>query len=249
MIQVVLTVAAGKRLIAKAMAKHPAAQEALRSGTLVIIAGTTNGYVAEEILGLLGLSQNFDRRRFFRGITLPPEKNALQREGFPGDVVIVRGRWFPGKTIFEVIDDLQEGDVILKGANALDPSRKRAAILIGHPKGGTIMSTLQVVVGRRVHLIIPVGLEKRIFGNLDEIVRKVNAPGSSGLRMFPITGEIFTEIEAISLLSGASSELIAGGGVSGAEGAIWLAISGNKEEENLAREIIASIASEPPFEC
>ena len=111
------------------------------------------------------------------------------------------------------------------------------------------MSTLQVVVGRRVHLIIPVGLEKRIFGNLDEIVRKVNAPGSSGLRMFPITGEIFTEIEAISLLSGASSELIAGGGVSGAEGAIWLAISGNKEEENLAREIIASIASEPPFEC
>jgi len=83
MIQVVLTVAAGKRLIAKAMAKHPAAQEALRSGTLVIIAGTTNGYVAEEILGLLGSPQDFDRRCFFRGITLPPEKKISPEGRFP----------------------------------------------------------------------------------------------------------------------------------------------------------------------
>jgi len=47
MVQFVLTVAAGKRLIGKALAAHPAVQAASRSATLVIIAGTTNGYVAE----------------------------------------------------------------------------------------------------------------------------------------------------------------------------------------------------------
>jgi hypothetical protein len=41
--QFLITPAAGKRLIAKALAKHPAINEALASGTIVIIAGTTNG--------------------------------------------------------------------------------------------------------------------------------------------------------------------------------------------------------------
>ncbi len=43
MIQIVLTPAAGKRLIAKAIAAHPAIQAALQSSTIVIVAGTTNG--------------------------------------------------------------------------------------------------------------------------------------------------------------------------------------------------------------
>ena len=57
---------------------------------------------------------------------------------FPGDVVIVKGVWQKGKTIGDVVDSLKEGDVIVKGANALDLDRKQAAILIGHPKAGTI---------------------------------------------------------------------------------------------------------------
>lgn len=69
--QYVVTVAAGKRLIGKAMAKHPAVQAVLASGTLVIIAGTTNGYVAEEILAGIGQSEGFSRRKFVRGATFP----------------------------------------------------------------------------------------------------------------------------------------------------------------------------------
>ncbi len=53
----------------------------------------------------------------------------------------------------------KEGDVILKGANSVDLKEKKAAILIGHPKGGTIAISMQAVIGRRVHLIVPVGLE------------------------------------------------------------------------------------------
>ena len=48
--QFVITPAAGKRLIGKAIARHAAVAKAIKKGTVVIVAGTTNGYVAEEIL-------------------------------------------------------------------------------------------------------------------------------------------------------------------------------------------------------
>lgn len=254
MIQIVLTPAAGKRLIAKAIAKHPAIQAALQSGTIVIVAGTTNGYAAEEILALIGQSNGFNRKRFFRGITLPPSKTTTEagrlpdETEFPGDVVIVKGKWQQGRTIFDVADDLKQGDVILKGANAIDIFQRRAAILIGDPKGGTIAAALQAVIGRRVHLILPVGLEKRICGNLDEIASRLNAPEASGLRLLPVPGEVFTEIEAIALLSGATAELFAGGGVRGAEGSIRLVISGGTSKETSAKEIIVPLLNAPSFE-
>jgi len=90
-------------------------------------------------------------------------------------------------------------------------------------------------------------LEKRISGNLDELSAKLNAPGAHGPRLLPVPGEVFTEIDAISILSGATAELVAGGGVCGAEGSVWLAITGEAENENLAEELIASLANEPAF--
>ena len=48
-----LTTVMGKRLIGKGIAQHPDVQRVLQKGTLLIIAGTTNGYVAEEILTTL----------------------------------------------------------------------------------------------------------------------------------------------------------------------------------------------------
>jgi len=252
--QFVLTPAAGKRLIAKAAAGHPAVQATLKNGTLVIIAGTTNGYVAEEILTKIGQIRNFERQHFFRGITLPPSQpmtdtGRLPDESrFPGDVVIVEGQWQPGQTIFDVIDDLKQGDVILKGANAVDISAKRAGILIGHPQGGTIAAVLPAVTGRRVKLILPVGVEKRVATDLDRIATMLNASDARGPRFWPVPGEILTEIEAIQLLTGAAAEVAAGGGIGGAEGSVWLAVSGTKEQEQAARKIIKDIAGEPMFE-
>ena len=251
--QFVMTPAAGKRLIARATAAHPAVQTALKSGTVVIIAGTTNGYVAEEVLKNLGQSAGFSRSRFFRGITLPPcrpttETGRLPDESqFPGDVVIVDGVWQHGLTIFDVADKLKEGDVILKGANAVDLPRRHAAVFIGHPKGGTIAVALQAVTGRRVRLILPVGLEKRVTGDLDQLAALVNAPGARGPRLFPAPGEVITEIEAISLLTGAKASLVAAGGVCGAEGSVWLAVSGTPEQEEAAQGILKQVAGEPSF--
>jgi hypothetical protein len=251
--QFIVTPSAGKRLIAKALAAHASVSDALKNGTVVIVAGTTNGYIVEEIFRALGILADFSRKRFFRGITFPPgaavtsEGRLADENAFPGDVVITKGDWRKGKTIVDVIDELKEGDVILKGANAVDLQRKQAAILIGHPKAGTIAVALQAVLGRRVRLIIPVGLEKRINGDLFCLSEKVNRAGAEGCRLFPVPGQVFTEIEAVQLLTGATAELIAAGGVGGAEGSCWLAISGTKEQEDAADKFLASVASEPAF--
>ncbi len=250
--QFIVTASAGKRLIAKALAKHPAVLKALEKGTLVIVAGTTNGYVAEEILQNLGVN-DFSRQHFFRGITLPPSQSVTiegrlsDESKFPGDVVIDRGVWQRGKTIVDVVDSLKEGDVILKGANALNLQRKQAAILIGHPKAGTIGAALPAVLGRRVKLILPVGLEKRVDGDLHALAERINAPGDSGYRLLPVPGQVFTELDAISHLTGACAELFSAGGVCGAEGCLWLVVNGTKEQEDAAEKLWSLIAYESMF--
>lgn len=249
----IVTPAAGKRLIGRAMAEHRYVREALSSGTVVIIAGTTNGYCAEEILKSIGQDTGFSRHHFFRGIVLPPrrprtEAGTLPDAGpFPGDVIIRHGKWEQGKTIFDVADDLSAGDVILKGANAVNIAHRKAAILIGHPQGGTVMAAMRAHIGRRVHLIIPVGLEKRVYGDIDELARQLNAPGVRGHRYFPVNGEIITEIEALHLLTGVTAELIAAGGVSGAEGAVLLAVHGSTQEMEKAERLLSEIMNEELF--
>jgi hypothetical protein len=242
--QLCVTTAMGKRLIAKGMAFHPDIQRVLERGTLVIIAGTTNGYVAEEILTSLGQIEEFTRRGFRRGMQMPPGTEAPEIE-FPEDVIISNGTWHKGKTVTDVVGQLQEGDVVLKGANALDP-RGQAAVHIGSTVGGTIIASMPAVIGRRVRLIIPVGLEKRVFEDVHVLATRVNAPGTHGPRLFPMPGLIFTELDAIKLLTGAQAHLIAAGGVYGAEGAVWLGIAGTDEQIRAATELIQSVADEPP---
>lgn len=248
----VLTPSAGKRLIGMALARHPEVLSACRSKTLVIVAGTTNGYVAEEILKELGQAESFSRRGFYRGLTVaskPPEDNdaAAEKPGFHGDVVIRKGVWEPGKTLFDVLDELREGDVVLKGANALDLENRRAAVLVGHPQGGTVIAILQKLLGGRVRVLFPVGLEKRVPGRLDALAEKANAPGSTGPRLMPAPGEVFSELDAIRLLTGAEAEILAAGGVLGAEGACWLAVDGDPSSMAKAAEIMKQISEEPLF--
>ena len=145
------------------------------------------------------------------------------------------------------VQEAKEGDIIVKGANALNLKRKQAAVLIGHPKAGTILVALQAVLGRRVNLIVPVGLEKRINGELQTLSEKVNRSGAAGYRLFPIPGEVFTELDAVALLTGAESELIAAGGLCGAEGSVLIAVSGTEEQEKEAEKVLSSVASEPAF--
>jgi hypothetical protein len=233
-----------KRLIGKALAAHPDIKKVLKKGTLVIVAGSTNGYVAEEILDALGIGEDFSRKGFRRGVTVAPGQKLSQVE-FPGDVVLINGVWQKGKTIFDCCDDLKAGDIILKGANAFD-SNNHVALQIGHPTGGTIMAALSASLGRKVRLIIPVGLEKRVLEDVFYLAERCNTADSTGPSLFPFPGEIFTELHSIKLLTGAEAFLIAAGGIQGAEGADWLGISGTDAQVSAASRLIKSVSAEPP---
>jgi hypothetical protein len=242
--QVCVSTVMGKRLIGKGMAQHPAIKRVLAKGTLVIIAGTTNGYVAEEILATLGQAEGFSRVGFRRGMTIAPGAESLKAE-LAGDVVILDGVWQKGQTIFDVAESLVAGDVILKGANAFD-ARRQAAVQIAHPQGGTITTALAAVVGRRVQLIVPVGLEKRVLEDVNVLAQRCLSLDAQGPRLLPIPGELFTEIDAIKLLTGAEACLIAAGGVYGAEGASWLGLSGSDTQIQAAADLVKFVANEPP---
>lgn len=242
--QFCVTTAMGKRLIGKAMARHPEVVRVLQRGTLVVIAGTTNGYVAEEVLASVGQTDGFSRVGFRRGVTMAPGAEPPSAD-FPGDVVLVDGQWKPGLTIYDAAQSLKEGDVVLKGANAYDLGG-HPAVQIGHPEGGTIVQAIAAVAGRRVRVIVPVGVEKRMTTDILELAKICNAPGGMGPRLLPFPGEVFTEIDALRLLCGAEATLLAAGGICGAEGAAWLGVCGSDEAVESATEIIRSVAGEPP---
>lgn len=248
--QFLLTVAAGKRLIAKAVAQLGPVKRALADGTVVVLGGSTNGYVAQELLRVTGAEggSSFDMRGFYRGVTVAPGCRApAGAPAFAGDLVFEKGRAVRGKTIFDVADGLKEGDVVIKGANAVDAGRKLAGILIGHPQIGTSGPILQAAVGRRVELILPVGLEKRVWGDLAQLAAKLNAANASGPRMLPVTGRIVTELEAVQTLAGCSAELVAAGGIYGAEGSCRLALTGTAAQLETAQTLIGPLEKEPPF--
>ena len=81
----VLTVAAGKRLIAKGIAQNPIVKNAIETHKLVVIAGTTNAYVMQE------LCPGQDTAGFYRGTTTAPGKALPIRDGLCDCVVTKDG--------------------------------------------------------------------------------------------------------------------------------------------------------------
>lgn len=169
------------------------------------------------------------------------------------DIVLVNGKVQPGMTLDEALKNLKSGDVVIKGANALDPSHKLAGILIGGgptSTAGTTGKMMSVIVGRKAHLVIPVGLEKQVAGSVADIATMMREPIESLNEipsMFLVNGEIMTEIEALELLAGVKVFQAAAGGIGGAEGASRLICRGTREEVQKALEIAESVQGEPPF--
>ena len=153
--------------------------------------------------------------------------------------------------------------MVIKGANALDYKNKIAAVNILDPAGGTTGITMPFIVARKVHLVIPVGLEKLVAGDLVDLTLKMRepmeslpAPSGHSSSAFPgyiipsmwlLTGEIVTELEAIKMLTGATAFQSSAGGVSGAEGAVWLVFRGTRDQVEKALELTKSVQGEPPY--
>jgi len=236
-----LTVSESKRLIAKGFKEHPAVKRALREGTVAIAKGTTNAYIVEELTG-----EKIDKTKYVAGVT----KRYGKTDASLPALVLRKGERLEGMSEVEALKDMGEGDIFAKGANALNYALGQAGILIGHPTGGTIGAALGTIVARRIHLIIPVGLEKSIPTDMEvahaELAR-ADEMAEKGPTLMPVAGEILTEIEAIEILTGARVMPVAAGGVGGAEGAVWLSVSGPKEKIEKVRELREEVLGEPPF--
>ncbi len=245
---VVLTVAESKRLIAKGIARHPAVVEALQEGIVCVTKGSTNAYVVEELTG-----KSIDKTQYMTGRTLPAGSDAGKRlsGGLP-DCILRKGEWDKETDSKSIVDEMGPDDVYLKGANALNYERDQAALLIGHPTGGTIGATIGTIIARRIKLIIPVGLEKSVpmdLKALADIVRDVEEGESNTPTLWPLeVAEVFTEVEALeALVPGVLVFPLAAGGLAGAEGSVRLLLDGPKEAVEGASEVVASCQGEPPF--
>ena len=248
--EAILTVAESKRLIAKGVANHPAVLTALSEGIVVVCKGTTNAYVAEEILG-----KSIQRTDYVTGCTLPSTREGASPVSAKlPDLVFEKGEVLDGANSKETVGKLKAGDVFIKGANAINYDRAQAALLIGHPTGGTIGAAIGVLVARRVKLLVPVGLEKNIPGDLYDVAARMSEVDQTAEKdaqpiptFWPIPGEIFTEIEALRLLTGCECIQTAAGGIAGAEGAVRLLIEGDEDQLRAARRFLSIIQGERPF--
>jgi hypothetical protein len=243
----VVTVAAGKRLIGKAVAQMDCVKAAMNQGMVAVGKGTTNAYVLEELLG-----RNIDKGAYCLGKTTPPGVDT--GEVFSGrmdEVVFRNGDRVPGLGVKEAAPTMKAGDVVIKGANALDYAASCAGLLVGHPEGGTWGGLVGPVHGRGLHAIIPIGLEKQVAGSLRDTARQVATMPKLCKPHVPslwiMEGQIVTEIEALRLLTGVECRQIGAGGVCGAEGAVRLLVTGSVAQVKAADTLIAEVASEPPF--
>jgi hypothetical protein len=242
--ETVLTVSQSKRLIARGVKNHPVVKMAYNTGTIGICRGTTCSYVAEEFLGY-----EIEPFTYTTGITLPPHpypeitvsKTKLH------DIIIRRGEiHMDGETVIEASKNMNPSDVIIKGANALNYQKHIAGCLVGHPAGGTVGGFWGSLYGKKIRLVIPVGLEKEITSDIMEVSR-VSMEENPGNALMPMTGIIVTEIEAIEILTGAHVCQMAAGGIRGAEGAVRLLVYGSSEQITIMKNIISEIEQEKVY--
>jgi hypothetical protein len=143
-------------------------------------------------------------------------------------------------------------DVVIKGANAIDP-QGIPGIHVAGMKAGTIGMIWPVVTPRGSHLIIPVSLEKLVPCVLEAAKQTgiFHFTYSTGIpvKLVPVPlATVITEIEAFAILAGVKAYHVGSGGVAGSEGSVHLTVTGDEESVEKAFEMVKSIKGEPRLE-
>ncbi|MBN1858103.1 hypothetical protein JW848_02735 [Candidatus Bipolaricaulota bacterium] len=254
---VVLTPPMSKRLIAQGLARHPVVSHALEQGRILVTLGTTNAYVAEELVGRPIARQAFaagfiDGRWNINaklGSALSaPEGSRNEALLGHGEILIDHGTAMsPPPDPIQLLETLGRvpGDVIIKGGNALDPFGN-VGVLMAHPGGGTVGKYYALALARGIPLIIPIGLAKMILGSVLDLAPEMGQASldrAMGLPcgLHPILGTIITEIEALDLLYGVDAFHVASDGVGRGVGSVSLLLKGEQESVERAFDAICSL--------
>lgn len=266
-----LTVAEGKKLIAKGIANNENVKKRLKSGVVIITRGSTNTYIAEALIGL-----DAPRGSFVTGKISPTTAGDFAIGLEPtAEIILVDGKCVE-MSYGDALAMMSEGDIIFKGANLLNYSKGQVAVNVGAPDGGTIARLRQYTDRGIGRWIVPIGLEKDCSADLkfhfdilsknsdsrnDTVLLNVGNCGNvcSGGDVGNVgkiccgdggsigSRGIYTEIEAIKEFADVDIYQIACGGINGAEGGVSLMICGSKIEVSKAVKTVTNIHGEPPF--
>ena len=245
-VQITLTPSESKRLIAKGVAKLPSIQNALKNHTIILAGGTTNGFLVEEFLG-----ETVDKKSTYSvGLITEGKTGLSDEETRIPPYVITKGK--PREIDFHwktYLDQMEAGDVFIKGGNALDHTGL-AAILASNDMGGTIGAAWGPTIQRGIELVVPIGLEK-LVPDVREAVEfmaghQTDKAIGDKVGLMPIMGAtVVTEITALKVLYNVEAKCIASGGINGSEGAIVLVIHGEEEYVKKAFDGITTLKGEP----
>ncbi|MFR9602804.1 MAG: hypothetical protein SNG02_02905 [Rikenellaceae bacterium] len=241
-----LTVAEGKRLIAKGLFANDYVQQKLNKGMVIITRGTTNTYIAEEFVNYSG-----PRGSMVTGKIIPQGQEDFTKDiTRVDDIVIVDGE-VAELSYADALAKMTDGDVIFKGANLLNYEKGQAAICIGAPDGGTVARLAPYAASGNARWFIPIGLEKDCSGDLfeysDMLAHNSEKRNKATLLWATNEADIYTEIEAIKEFADVDVFPVAHGGVAGAEGGVSLLLCGSVEEVKKATAAAESVLGEAQF--
>jgi hypothetical protein len=187
-----LTPQQSKKLLSEAVAVHPKVKRALISATIIVGVGTTNAQVAMRLTG-----KRIDEMKFCAGIVRDGELDVIPREERLPPLILRKGKEVQEDPL-QVLQDFGPDDVMIKGANAVDP-QGIAGVLLGSREGGTIGRSLGIIQARGSTLIMPVGLEKLILSvpQAMKTLGQDRITASTGMKvgMMPVIGaQVITEI-------------------------------------------------------
>lgn len=245
LVTVRLTVSESKRLIAKGISANKEVRERLLNGMVIITLGTTNTYIAEELVGLQA-----PRGSFVTGRIYPTGKEDFAKDlKRRSEIVLLNGK-ISGLSYTEALARMDEKDIVLKGANMLNYAKRQAAVCVGAPDGGTVAKLRKYTDKGKGRWIVPVGLEKETTQDLFEMQRLVNESphrAKGTVRLNATQGNVYTEIEAIKEFADIDVFVTAKGGIDGAEGGVSLLLCGSVEEVEKALNVIEQVMGEPEF--
>jgi len=241
---ITLTSSESKRLIARGVTSLPSVQLALEKHTIIVAGGTSNAFVAEELLNV----QIEDKSGYTMGIVTKGELGISGSSKRTAPYVISKGQAL-ATSWKEYLPKLKVGDIFIKGGNAVDHTGL-AAVMVSDSMGGTIGAAQGILYARGIELIVPIGLEKMIpdVRMAVEFMTKSTIDESFGHKvgLIPMLGAtVVTELTALETLYDVEARCISAGGIDGSEGAVIIAIEGLDEEVQRAIRDIRSLKGEP----
>ena len=221
----------------------PEVKAAKKNGKLLLKGGTTVSALAEELIGKpLRISGRISGRGTLAAVNVDPAK--------PHTILIDKGKVTNvDGCLLESVRGLGKGDIIFISANAID-AEGNAAMMAGSEGGmfpGTAVTSFST---EGADVIILAGLEKLIPGRIRDAVfaagRKTTDKSlGMAIGLMPLTGWVFTEIDAFEALADVRVTVIGKGGIQGGEGSTVFAIEGKPVDTERLFDLVLSLKGAP----